>query len=238
MKNFRPVIIYIDLCLLLFCSMFLLNKYDKTSVDTLNTAKDSTGNNIASSGEIDPNAPKKIALTFDDGPHSKNTPKLLDGLKARNVKATFFVIGQNAEQNPEILKRMHDEGHLIGNHSYSHAQLSCIQKDKALEEITKTSQIIYDATGYTPKYIRPPYGGLCDVIREEHDLTVIMWTIDPRDWSVLNTNAVVKHVVSHAKNNDIILLHDIFDTSVEAAFQIVDQLQAKGFTFVTVDEFY
>lgn len=235
MKNFKPVIIYIDICLLSFCFIFFLNRYESKSVNnTINSdILEST-----TTAKIEPDEPvvKKIALTFDDGPHSKYTMKLLDGLKARNVKATFFILGVNAERSPEILKRMNDDGHVIGNHTYSHVKLTCISKDKAIAEILNTSQLIYDTTGQTVKYIRPPYGFISKSLKTETNLTPIMWTIDPRDWSVLNTKKVTNYVVKHAKNNDIILLHDIFDTSVDAALQIVDQLQAKGFTFVTIDE--
>ena len=180
----------------------------------------------------DPNA-----ITFDDGPHPKYTLKLLDGLKERNVKATFFVIGENVSNNPDVIKRMAEDGHLIGNHTYSHVQLTCISEEKAITEINKTSELITTYAGVSPKYIRPPYGMYSDALKRETNLTPVLWTVDPRDWSVLNTDSVVKHVLKRAKSGDIILLHDIFDTSVEAAFQIIDALKAEGYEFVTVDEF-
>lgn len=181
---------------------------------------------------------KKIALTFDDGPHPTYTIKLLDGLKERNVKATFFVIGENAKNNPDVLKRILEDGHTIGNHTFSHVQLTCISEEKAIAEINDTNQIIKEITGIEPKYIRPPYGLYTDALQRETNLTPILWDVDPRDWSVLNTKSVVTHVIKRAKNGDIILLHDIFDTSVDAALQIIDELQKQGFEFVTVDEFY
>lgn len=181
---------------------------------------------------------KKIALTFDDGPHPKYTNKLLDGLKERNVKVTFFVLGENAANYPELLKRMSDEGHLIGNHTYSHVQLSCIPKDKAIIEINNTNLAIKEATGNMPKYIRPPYGSLPKSLKSETNLIPVLWNVDPRDWSVLNTDSIVNHVTKRAKDGSIILLHDIFDTSVDAALLIIDKLTQEGFEFVTVDEFY
>ena len=194
----------------------------------------------ASSGNLDSteNNVKKIAITFDDGPHPKYTEKLLEGLKDRNVKATFFIIGENAALYPDIVKKISEDGHLIGNHTYSHVNLSCISIDNAILEITKTNDLIKQYTGITPKYIRPPYGLYSNSLKKETNLTPILWTIDPRDWSVLNTDSVVKHVLKRAKDGDIILLHDIFDTSVEAAFKIIDELKSKGYEFVTVDEFY
>lgn len=179
---------------------------------------------------------KRVALTFDDGPHPTYTPKLLDGLAARNVKVTFFVLGESAKNHPEIIKRMYEEGHLIGNHTYSHVQLSCISEDKAILEISNTNQVINEATGYIPKYIRPPYGSLPSSLKSETNLTPVLWTVDPRDWSVLNTNSVVNHILQCAEDGDIILLHDIFETSVDAALIVIDRLSEEGFEFVTVDK--
>lgn len=199
--------------------------------DTTDSDSDETSDSNVSSK-------KRIALTFDDGPHPKYTSKLLDGLAERNVKVTFFVLGENAANYPELLKRMSDEGHLIGNHTYSHVQLSCIPEDKAIIEINNTNLVIEEATGNIPKYIRPPYGFLPKSLKSETNLTPVLWNVDPRDWSVLNTDSIVNHVIKRAKDGSIILLHDIFDTSVDAALLIIDKLTQEGFEFVTVDEFY
>lgn len=179
---------------------------------------------------------KRIALTFDDGPHPVYTKKLLEGLKARDVKATFFIIGQNASENPGLLSLIHADGHLIGNHTYSHVQLTCVSQEKAMDEINRTNAVIEEQTGQIVRFIRPPYGSLPDCLQQETTLKPVLWTIDPRDWSVLNTDAVVRHILKCAKNGDIILLHDIFETSVDAALIVIDQLKAQGFTFVTVDQ--
>ena len=177
-----------------------------------------------------------IALTFDDGPRKATTEKLLDGLKERGVKATFFVIGKNIEGNEALLERMQAEGHLIGNHTYSHVQLSAVDAQKAYEEVVKTNEIISDITGAQPKYIRPPYGTYSNNLLMKINMTPVMWSVDPDDWNTSNTQQIVQSVVKNAKCGDIILLHDIYDTSVAAALEIVDQLQAKGFVFVTVDQ--
>lgn len=214
---------------------------DNSNNNSSDNSKNSNSNSDTSSSDTsqtnNTDEVKKIAITFDDGPHPKYTLKLLDELKKRNVKATFFVIGENVSNNPDVIKRMAEDGHLIGNHTYSHVQLTCISEEKAITEINKTSELITTYAGVSPKYIRPPYGMYSDALKRETNLTPVLWTVDPRDWSVLNTDSVVKHVLKCAKSGDIILLHDIFDTSVEAAFQIIDALKAEGYEFVTVDEF-
>ena len=213
------------------------SKNNNSSDNSKNSNSNSDSSSSDTSQTNNADEIKKIAITFDDGPHPKYTLKLLDGLKKRNVKATFFVIGENVSNNPDVIKRMAEDGHLIGNHTYSHVQLTCISEEKAITEINKTSELITTYAGVSPKYIRPPYGMYSDALKRETNLTPVLWTVDPRDWSVLNTDSVVKHVLKRAKSGDIILLHDIFDTSVEAAFQIIDALKAEGYEFVTVDEF-
>ena len=178
----------------------------------------------------------KIALTFDDGPHPIYTPKLLDGLKERKVKATFFVVGKNIVGNEEIIKRMDQEGHLIGNHTFSHVQLTKMKKEDACREVQQTNERICAVTGAPVLYIRPPYGSWNDELQAEIPMTVTLWNLDSEDWKSQNTGKIVELVESEAKEGSIILLHDIFDTSVEAALRIVDDLTAQGYTFVTVDE--
>lgn len=178
----------------------------------------------------------KIALTFDDGPHSVYTEKLLDGLLVRDVKATFFLIGKNIEGKEKIVERMHEEGHLIGNHTYSHVQLACVALQDAIREVQTTNDMIEEITGEKVTFIRPPYGAWNHGLDENVDMQRIKWTVDPRDWSVLNKDSVADYVVKEAKNGDIILLHDIYKTSVEAALEIVDRLKEEGYEFVTIDE--
>lgn len=177
-----------------------------------------------------------VAITFDDGPRKKVTEELLDGLKERNVKATFFVVGSNAEKNKDLIERMYNEGHLIGNHTYTHIQLSTVNDEKAIQEIATTNNLIWSITGYTPKYIRPPFGEYNERVQMEVDMTPVLWSIDPNDWNTTNVGAVVNKVVSSVKNGDIILMHDIYPSSVEAALEIIDRLKAKGYVFVTVDQ--
>ncbi|MCI7812218.1 MAG: polysaccharide deacetylase family protein [Lachnospiraceae bacterium] len=178
----------------------------------------------------------KIALTFDDGPHPVYTPMLLEGLRERRVTATFFLIGENIEGNEEIVKQMSDQGHLIGNHTYHHVKVDELPAQEACEEMVMTSDLVKEITGETTCYIRPPFGSWDKSLDCGIDMISVMWTIDPLDWTTKNVSQVVNKVVTEAKENDIILLHDCYESSVQAAFQIIDQLQARGFEFVTVDE--
>lgn len=179
---------------------------------------------------------KLVALTFDDGPHAVCTPQLLDGLKERGVHATFFLMGENIAGNEALISRMKEEGHLIGNHSYRHIQLTKEGEDKVCDAIEKTEEIISGITGSRPQYLRPPYGDWNDELECRMNLTTVFWTVDSLDWQLQNTSKIVKRVLKRTGNSDIILMHDIFPTSVESALQIVDTLQAQGYTFVTVDE--
>lgn len=179
---------------------------------------------------------KKIALTFDDGPHPTYTEKLLDGLKKRGVKATFFVTGEHAELHPEILQRMHEEGHLIGNHTYSHIQLCTCNREEFKRELERTNGVIEKITGEEVLYVRPPYGSWDKSLEKELNMFPVLWTVDPTDWSCMNAELVTSRVVTKVKENDIILLHDYYRTSVEAALAIVDELMKEGYEFVTVDE--
>ena len=179
---------------------------------------------------------KRIALTFDDGPHPYCTEQLLDGLKERDAKATFFVLGQQAEQYPELIKRMSEEGHLIGNHTYSHLQLRQDNREKFKEELIKTNELLEQLTGQEIQYVRPPYGTWDKRFEKELNMFPVLWTIDPLDWSSSNVAGIVKKVEDQAKENAIILMHDEYDTTVTAALQIVDGLKEQGYEFVTVDE--
>lgn len=178
----------------------------------------------------------KVALTFDDGPHPVYTPRLLDGLKARGVCATFFVVGENIPGNEAILKRMDAEGHLIGNHTYSHIKLSDLDSARACAEVEKTNALIEGATGKEPEFIRPPFGAWKKTMECSLGMLPVLWDVDPLDWTTKNTAAVVERVLKGTEPGAIILLHDYYSSSVDAALQIVDALTQRGYEFVTVDE--
>lgn len=179
---------------------------------------------------------KTVAVTFDDGPGAESTMMLLDGLKERNVRAAFFLVGENIKGHEDIVKRMHDEGHIIGNHTYTHVILTNIPQEKALEEIYNTNKIIEEITGEKVKYIRPPCGEWNNDMFFQVDLQPVFWNVDSLDWKRKDVGGIVEDVVKNVRSGDIILLHDIYDTSVAAAFEIIDRLKDKGFVFVTVDE--
>lgn len=179
---------------------------------------------------------KKIALTFDDGPHPYYTLQLLKGLKERNVRATFFITGKNAEAYPEIVREIYEGEHLIGNHTYNHTQLSSRNREKFKEEIIKTNEVIKEITGEDTIYIRPPYGSWSKEFEAELNMFPVLWSIDPLDWCSSNVSCIVNTVCTKADENDIILMHDQYKTTVTAALEIVDRLQKEGYEFVTVDE--
>ena len=180
-----------------------------------------------------------IALTFDDGPSGAITEKLLDGLAARNVKATFFLCGYRIEKFPEIAQRMAEEGHELGLHSNRHDYMQHMTREEALDDLAECQSILTESTGVSARLFRPP-GGLYSqallAASRELGLSVVFWSVDPHDWDKEKSSQVLPYLLSHASAGDIILMHDEFQTSVEAAMEIIDNLLAKGYTFVTVDE--
>jgi len=181
-----------------------------------------------------------VAMTFDDGPHPKLTPKLLDLLKERGIKATFFVIGKCVAEFPDIAKRIVDEGHEIANHSWSHPQLTKLSQSAFAAEIAQTNEAIEKATGVRAVTMRPPYGAinttLTKRLNEEYGLSVILWSVDPLDWKIRKSDHVSSHIIKNAAPGSIILAHDIHPSTVDAMPTALDALQAKGYKFVTVSE--
>lgn len=179
---------------------------------------------------------KKLALTFDDGPNPEYTGVLLDGLRERGVQATFFVLGEEVERYPELVRRAADEGHLVGVHAYRHVNLRQMDAAQATEQLERTAQAIREACGVTPSYIRPPYGCWNDALDDTVQMVEVLWDIDPRDWATTSSDLVVQRIVNEVEENSIILLHDASESSVQAALRCIDLLREQGYTFVTVDE--
>lgn len=179
---------------------------------------------------------KKIAITFDDGPNNEYTEELLAGLKERGVKATFFLLGKEVEKYPDIVAKIHEEGHLIGTHSYEHVNLSNLCDAAAVEQVDKTNTAIHEITGEYPEYIRPPFGCWKCNLDYETKMIEVLWDVDPLDWKTSNSDVIAKRVIDKVEENDIILLHDASESSVLAAFKIIDALEKEGYMFVTVDE--
>ena len=191
---------------------------------------------VEDEGQLAAEDVKKIAITFDDGPHPCYTEQLLDGLKERGVVATFFVTGEHAELHPEVIARMQEEGHLIGNHTYSHIQLTKSNRETFKEELIKTNEILKEITGEEVQYVRPPYGSWDKSFEKELNMFPVLWTVDPLDWSSRNVGRITEKIISKTGENDIILMHDYYDTSVTAALKAIDELLEEGYTFVTVEE--
>jgi peptidoglycan/xylan/chitin deacetylase (PgdA/CDA1 family) len=180
-----------------------------------------------------------IAMTFDDGPHPILTPRLLDMLKARGIRATFFLIGQNAAEYPDIVRRIAAEGHEIGNHTWNHPQLTKLSPSALREEIERTSSTIAEIIGKPLVVMRPPYGAtsLYQPLDEPRiRMKVILWSVDPLDWKYRNSARVESQILAGAQPGAIILSHDIHATTVAAMPDVFDSLLARGYKFVTVSE--
>jgi len=181
-----------------------------------------------------------IAMSFDDGPSATLTPKLLDLLAARHIKATFFVIGENVMEHPEIVARAAREGHEIGNHSWSHPNLAKMSQESVRSQLQRTDDAIKNATGERPTLMRPPYGSITDRekhwIHDEFGYRIILWDVDPYDWKRPGPAVVRNRILKETRPGSIVLSHDIHPGTIEAMPSTLDALEAKGFKFVTVSE--
>ena len=181
--------------------------------------------------------PAYVALTFDDGPSGRFTRRLLEGLEQREVKATFLLCGYRLEDYPQLAKQIFEAGHEIGLHGYSHKNMAKLSRKELVEEITATKKLL--PAGCRAAFLRPPGGSgtpLVEQIAKQEDLAILTWSVDPRDWAVRDADAVETAVIRQVSDGDVILLHDLSDSSVDAALSIVDKLQASGFQFVTVSQ--
>lgn len=214
--------------LLLFAAMIFLSMYfQRRQTETFA---------VQEANEAAEELPRRVALTFDDGPHPAYTKILLDGLRERGVKATFFVIGKYIPGREEIIRQMAQDGHLIGNHTYDHIDISRLSSEAACDELQKTSDLVEQVTGKPTAYVRAPFGNWDDKLDCRISMLPVKWTVDPRDWATANTSEIVRSVVTQAGDGAIILLHDYYKSSVEAALTIADLLKERGFEFVTVEE--
>ncbi|WP_297740444.1 polysaccharide deacetylase family protein [uncultured Tessaracoccus sp.] len=206
---------------------------------TQSPADDAAAATVASGKRPDCSKLRCIALTFDDGP-GPYTKQLLDTLAKTGSKATFFVLGPNVASRPELVKRMQREGHQIGNHSWSHPQLSHLSSQKVLSEIERTSAEVKKITGHGTNGIRPPYGDFNKSVRNTlskvPDGEIILWSIDTLDWKTRSTAKTIASVKKEARPGAIVLMHDIHQPTVAAVPTIVKNLLAEGYTLVTVDD--
>lgn len=179
---------------------------------------------------------KRVALTFDDGPHPTVTPQILNLLDQYNAKATFFMLGQRVKNSPEIAKDVLNRGHEIGNHTWGHPVLTRIGTEQVLNEYHSTNNIIHEVLGQYPTVFRPPYGAINDHVTSLLNLPVIMWSIDTYDWKHRNANQLLPHVQYVMHNNAIILMHDIHQSTADGLESVLAYLQQQGYQFVTVSE--
>lgn len=185
---------------------------------------------------VDCSVDKCVALTFDDGP-SVYTNKLLDILKEKNVKASFFVLGRSAKIQADTIKRIFKEGHVIGNHSWDHKNLTKLSEPEIEKQIADSDRLIKEITGYEMTLLRPPYGSYKKLVQESTDKAIILWNIDPEDWKVKDAE-IVSTRMSEAEAGSIILAHDIYPSTIEAIPQVIENLKQKGLKFVTINELF
>lgn len=181
-----------------------------------------------------------IAITFDDGPHPQNTPRLLDMLAQRNIKATFYVIGRSVDLHPGVLRRTVAEGHEIGNHSHTHRLLSKLSNAEVRQEMQRCQDAIGRAAGVRPRTMRPPYGGLLqsqrELVHDEFGYPTILWSVDPLDWKRPGPSVVTSRILSGTNAGGIVLAHDLHSQTVDAMPATLDGLLKRGFKFVTVSQ--
>lgn len=190
--------------------------------------------------ELDPDKPM-IALTFDDGPHYQNTVHLLEILEQYNAKSTFFVLGDRShftESNKKTVTQVAEAGHEIASHTYSHKDLKTLSKEALIDEIVKARENLYALTGEYPTYVRPPYGGYNDLVKEYVYAPMINWDLDSKDWSFRDVDQIVEHVLKEVEDDNIILMHDIHWFTVDSVERLLPELAARGYQFVTVSELF
>lgn len=181
-----------------------------------------------------------IAITFDDGPHASNTPRLLDMLSSRGIKATFFCVGTNVARYPNIIRRVIADGHEMANHTWNHPKLSGLGDSGLRSELDRANAGILSVAGVAPRMYRPPYGAITarqkQLIMSEYGYPTILWSVDPEDWKRPGPAVVTSRILSQTKPGAIILVHDIHPPSVDAMPATLDGLLARGYRFVTVSQ--
>ena len=242
----KKVVIQVCLIVLLITGVYIYRYNENKDIETLSVSNDIMNDYEDIIIKHGSNNEKLIALTFDDGPDKDFTPQVLDILKQNDVKATFFVVGENVGWNPEILKREYEEGHEIGNHTFTHINVSKKGYEDIYKEINDTQQAVKKVIGKEPTLFRPPYRALsknmCSIVKQK-DMNVVLWSnLDPRDWSNPGVNYIVDTITSKVDNGTIILLHDYNNLrkkrsqTIQALEIKIPKLKAMGYNFVTVSE--
>ena len=197
----------------------------------------SLGNKAYNKGVAAANGqPKRVALTFDDGPDMKVTPQILAVLKKYEAKATFFMVGRNVAKNQDIVKQMYEDGHEIGNHTWNHPKLTNLSNVSVTQEVDNTSNAIYKAIGQNPTVFRPPYGATSNQVRSVLSMPTILWSVDTLDWKHRNAAKILSYVKASAKDGSIILMHDIHQSTANGLENVILYLQKQGYELITVSE--
>ncbi len=180
---------------------------------------------------------KKVALTFDDGPNNTSSLQILNTLKKYDIKATFFMLGSMVDTYPDVVKKIHDAGHEIGNHTYDHKDLTKLDEASIKQEIDSTNQKIEKLTGEKPTLLRPPYGAYNDrVTKVEPNMSIALWNIDTLDWKTHNPTAILGEVKKELQPHSIVLMHDIHQDSADSLENVIKYLKSQGYTFVLAKE--
>ena len=185
--------------------------------------------------EVDAESPM-IAFTFDDGPNPDYTKRILDVLKENYSHATFFVVGNNAENYPDMLKEIALAGCELGNHTSSHKNLTTLDSDGIKSQVAKVDESVQNATGSKTTVIRPPYGAYNDQVLSQLEVPVVLWNVDTEDWNSRNAQKIAKKILESVHDGDIVLMHDIYDSTAEAVEIVVPELKKRGFQIMSVSE--
>ncbi|MEU8133677.1 polysaccharide deacetylase family protein [Streptodolium elevatio] len=196
------------------------------------------GAGTAEAAGVDCRHAKCVALTYDDGPAAASTGRLLDHLRAHRAKATFFMLGVQADKFPRVARRVADEGHEIANHTYAHKDLRTLSTTAVRREVSRSATAITRATGRYPSLVRPPYGAHNERVRAAIKAPVVMWSVDPRDWADRDARVVTSRVLGNVRPGSIVLMHDIHRSTADAAPAIITGLRKRGYHLVTVSELY
>ena len=223
MKEFRVLVV--ALCMLLLSL-------------TVSGVRNVSATPESSTYDIYEESERLVALTFDDGPKEGKTDALLDMLKEKGVHATFFMIGAQVEENQEIVRRMYEEGHQIGIHTYSHVDLGCLSEAEQKKEIEKSETAIEAVTGQSGFMLRPPFGRINKNLEDWLDCPMILWSVDTTDWTGISAEKIIRETAESVKDGDIILMHDISEHGLAGAAGLIDELQRMGYTFLTVEQLF
>ena len=229
--------IFRGLCTLLALSTLfaLVYRDDAAAVSIASAANIASAVKIASAANIAATQ-KLIALTFDDGPYTNITGRILDILEKNSVTATFFIIGSRVPGREETLRRIERLGCEIGNHTYSHADLTMLSKARCAEEIELANKEFERVLGHSAELVRPPYGFYNKTVRECVDYPLVLWTVDTNDWKPRNAQELARYVINNVHDESIILMHDEQTSTAAALEECIPALIEMGYRFVTVSE--